>query len=231
MGFVSPPIPTGALIPPRAIRCPGNCNSSENRLNLYKGSQVKGTQKNWSLRGGKFPKTIVPHVKELLASIYSDDPAGFWYFHGPNGVGKSYILIAAVNEAIRQQRSAIYTSTTQLLTLLRDATIESNTAEIQLLDRMKSVTVLAIDELGRERSTEYAMEKLFQIFDSRYRSAHNFDAQNPAKLTILGGNLLVNELESYLQSRLQDRNSRVVTMQKLEDRRKRNTALATTQGK
>lgn len=173
----------------------------------------------------------MPHVKELLASIYSDDPAGFWYFHGPNGVGKSYILIAAVNEAIRQQRSAIYTSTTQLLTLLRDATIESNTAEIQLLDRMKSVTVLAIDELGRERSTEYAMEKLFQIFDSRYRSAHNFDAQNPAKLTILGGNLLVNELESYLQSRLQDRNSRVVTMQKLEDRRKRNTALATTQGK
>ena len=220
----------GSNIPPRAIRCPGGCNISENRLNLHKGSQVKGTQKNWSLRGSEFLPPTRPHIKELLAVLYSDDPAGFWYFHGPNGRGKSYILIATVNEAIRQNRSGIYTTTTQLLSLLRDATIESNNAEMNLLNRMKEVTVLSIDELGKERSTEYAMEKLFQIFDSRYRSAHHYDYANPAKLTILGGNFPPEELESYLQSRLRDRNSHIVSMEGLDDRRERNKKLAATQG-
>lgn len=191
-------------------------------MNLHKNSQVKGTQKNWSLRGSKFHKKISSAIKELTAIAYSDDPAGFWYFHGPNGAGKSYILIATVNEAIRQQRSAMYTTTTQLLTLLRDATIESNQAERKMIQRMKDVTVLAIDELGRERSTEYAMEKLFQIFDSRYRSANHFktdDSEARAKLTVLGGNYLPSELEPYLQSRLSDSNSRIVSMAKMADLR------------
>ena len=178
------------------------------------------------LRGGNFPKSIAPHVKDLLEIIYADDPAGFWYFYGSNGCGKTHILAAAVNEAIKQQHSAIYTTTTQLLFLLRDDILEGDFDRAGALKQLKTATVLAIDDLGRERSIPHAMEKLFQTLDSRYRSAHNLDAKNPAMLTIMGGNLPPNELDPYLQSRLLDQNSRVVTMQNIEDRRKRNATLA-----
>ena len=38
------------------------------------------------------------------------------------------------------------------------------------LDSLGDYDLLIIDDLGAERSTEYAMEQMFSIVDSRYRS-------------------------------------------------------------
>lgn len=209
----------------RAIPCPSHCNTSVNRLKLRQSSGVKGTQQQWLLTNGIYHPSLKTHIKDLVALLHAPQPAGFWYFHGPNGVGKSYILIAAVNQAIRTQRSALYMTSIQLLDLLRAAVTKQNAgpAEHRLLRQIASTTVLAIDELGRERKTDYALEKLFQILNQRYEDAYNFDAAHPAKLTFLAGNFKPSEMEPYLQSRLQGRNSRIINLSNLPDRRTKNT--------
>jgi DNA replication protein DnaC len=187
-------------------------------------SQIEGREANFRLSGVQFPTQILDDMKTLLSLLTSDEPAGFWYIHGPNGVGKTYILIAAINEAIAQGRSGIYLSTTQMLSLLRE-TFSAKTVgldEPQLLGQIKQATVLCIDELGRERDTDYSAEKLFEIFDHRYRAATQYDHNFPAKLTIFAGNYPLEELEPYLKSRLSDFQSKVIDLTGLPDRRENN---------
>jgi DNA replication protein DnaC len=197
-----------------SIPCPAQCNKSENLVRLRGISDIKKGQLNWRLTGSDMHKLIRPAMKELVEIINSDKPAAFWYIHGPNGIGKSYILIAAINEAMINQRSGLYTTTTKLLDALRNthSDVAAFGTEHDLLEKVRRSTILAIDEVGRERSTEYAEEKLFDIYNSRYLDAHVYGSNNEAKITLLAGNFPPKELEPYLQSRLQDKNSRVIDM-------------------
>lgn len=223
MKFILPKDNPAALLTNfRSVPCPNGCNTSENKMRLRNVSQISGTQANWRISGIKFPTPILQHMDDLVSLVYADEPAGFWYLHGPNGSGKTYALVAAVNEAINQQRSGVYIKSPDLINLLRQSISSDSVhrSEPQLLRQIKATTVLAIDEIGRERSTEYAKEKLFEIIDERYRAAHMYDSGYPAKLTILAGNYPTDQIEPYLASRLRDRNSRVVDFSKLPDRRK-----------
>lgn len=204
----------------RAIPC--ECNRSDNIMRLRKMSNIKGADQEWSLRSGSFKGFMKDIIKELIATVYSDEPAGFWYFHGPNGVGKSYVLKAAVNEANRQQRSGLYMRTEDLLKLLRESfSDDAEITEKDLLRRCNDTTVLSLDEFGREHSTSYSVSKLTTLLDDRYMAATNYGFGLRPKLTLFAGNLPLEELDDYLVSRLRDRGSRIVDMSTLPDRRGR----------
>ena len=47
----------------------------------------------------------------------------------------------------------------------------------QYIDSLNQYSLLIIDDLGIERSTEFALEQVFNVIDSRYRS----------KLPLIGG--------------------------------------------
>jgi len=220
-GFISPPFLNN--MPQRAIPCTARCNSAENRLNLRRLSRIEGERQQWSLRTGNFPQKLVSHIAKLIEIIYSLEPAGFWYIHGPNGCGKTYLITAAVNEALRQQRSGIYTTSLELLNALRQQ-ISGKTpdGESKYLEAFKRTTVVALDEYGRHRDSEYSAEILFNILDYRYQAAHNFHESFPAKLTLIASNLPPDKTEPWLQSRLKDNNSFILDMSKLPDRRPQN---------
>lgn len=196
------------------ILCPAQCNASDNMQRLRSISQIKQGQQNWRLKHSEFHDLTMDAMKDLIKIIHSDEPAAFWYIYGPNGVGKSYILISAINEGLSLQRSGLYTTTTQLLDALRNTHSDASVygTEQELLNKVKNCTILSIDELGRERTTEYASEKLFNIYDSRHQDAHVYGVNHNAKITLLAGNYEPDELEPYLQSRLQSRNGRIVDM-------------------
>jgi DNA replication protein DnaC len=93
-------------------------------------------------------------------------------------------------------------------------------AESRYIKLVKNTTVLSIDEYGRHRDTPYSTEVLFDILDARYQRANLYtNAAHDKKLTLLASNLPVEELEPWLQSRLHDRNSVIVDMSNLPDRR------------
>ena len=221
LGYISPSFINN--IPQRAIPCTARCNSAENRLNLRRLSRIEGERQNWSLRKAAFPSQLKATIAELVKIIYSVEPAGFWYIHGPNGCGKTYIITAAVNEALRQQRSGIYTTSLELLNALRQQIAKKvPEGENKYLESFKRTTVVALDEYGRHRDSEYSAEILFNILDHRYQAAHNYHETFPAKLTLIASNLPPSETEPWLQSRLKDKNSFILDMSKLPDRRPQN---------
>lgn len=100
-------------------------------------------------------------------------------FYGPPGTGKSYLAAAIANELMEMQKSIIMTSFVKIL----DKTAESES----LVDSLNQADLLIIDDLGAERETSYALERVYNVIDSRYR------ANKPMLLTT---NLGVEELKN-----------------------------------
>ena len=82
-------------------------------------------------------------------------------FYGDVGTGKSYTAAAMANELIRQKQPVIMTSFVKLLKESKDSA---------LTDQLNRAKLLIIDDFGAERSTDYSIERVYDIIDSRYRS-------------------------------------------------------------
>lgn len=86
-------------------------------------------------------------------------------FYGPVGTGKSFIATAIATELLEKEYPVVMTSFIQLLTAIRKFT----TDEDELINRLNMADLLIIDDLGAENTTDYALEKVYNIIDTRYR--------------------------------------------------------------
>lgn len=85
--------------------------------------------------------------------------------YGSPGTGKTFAAACIANYLISRGVYVIMTSFVKVLSML-DTDHES---EDWLLDKLSKARLLIIDDLGAERSTEYALEKVYNIIDTRYR--------------------------------------------------------------
>ena len=88
---------------------------------------------------------------------------------GPSGVGKTHlaVAIAAVRENLGDE--VFFATVADLLDYLR-ATFAPDSPIMydDLLERIKTADLLVMDDMGAERSTPFAEDKLFQIVNYRY---------------------------------------------------------------
>ena len=86
---------------------------------------------------------------------------------GDVGTGKSFAAGCIANTLLDQDIPVLMTNFPSILSRLAGTFGEDRTA---FLDSLGDYDLLNIDDLGVERNTEYAMEQMFSIVDSRYRS-------------------------------------------------------------
>ena len=100
---------------------------------------------------------------------WAKNPNGWLSLHGPYGVGKTHLAVAAVAERENRGDEVFFATVADLLDYLR-ATFapDSPIAHEDLLDRIRTADVLVLDDMGAERSTPFAEDKLFQIVGYRY---------------------------------------------------------------
>lgn len=117
---------------------------------------------------------------------------------GKPGTGKSTILQCAVNMAIEQNVSAVYTTVTDLLDYLRAAFAPGADLEFDTRwDTLVRAEVLALDELDEFNTTPWAMERFLRLIDERWRSMTDH-------LTICATNSSLNAMPAKISSRLRD---------------------------
>ena len=86
---------------------------------------------------------------------------------GDVGTGKSFAAGCIANALLDRDVPVLMTNFPSILSRLAGTFGEDRTA---FLDSLGDYDLLIIDDLGVERNTEYAMEQVFAIVDSRYRS-------------------------------------------------------------
>lgn len=88
-------------------------------------------------------------------------------FYGTVGTGKSYTAACIANYLLDHSTSVVMTSFVPILQQMQGFDQER---EEPFTNRLNSVRLLIIDDLGAERSTDYALEKVYGIIDNRYRT-------------------------------------------------------------
>ena len=111
-------------------------------------------------RGGVVDKALVALRR------FAESPARCVVLWGPPGTGKTHLVAAAANRMRERWVDVGFFTAPDLLDLLRSG---YDTGDYEaLLDALKNVAVLVLDDLGAERGTAWAEEKLFQVINHRY---------------------------------------------------------------
>lgn len=84
---------------------------------------------------------------------------------GDVGTGKTFFAACIANALVEQNVSVRMTN---FSSILNDLFSESD--KNKYLDRLNDHNLLIIDDLGIERGTEYALEQVYNIIDTRYKS-------------------------------------------------------------
>lgn len=87
------------------------------------------------------------------------------FLYGPVGTGKSYTAACIGNYLLNHAKPVIMTS---FVKILQD--IWESDREAEYITILNSASLLIIDDLGTERETDYALEKVYNIIDSRVRA-------------------------------------------------------------
>jgi DNA replication protein DnaC len=114
------------------------------------------------------PPEVVAHTRRFAASIGErlDAGRGLW-FMGPVGTGKTTLAMLVSKAALEAGRSVAIYSLPRLLNEIRD-THRAERSHVELLDRLTSVDLLHIDDVGAERTTDWVLEELYSIVNGRY---------------------------------------------------------------
>jgi DNA replication protein DnaC len=86
-------------------------------------------------------------------------------FYGQVGTGKSYTAACIANALMEQHIPVIMTS---FVKILQD--IQNKEEEAKYISILNGCSLLIIDDLGAERNTDYALEKVYNVIDSRVRA-------------------------------------------------------------
>ncbi len=85
---------------------------------------------------------------------------------GGVGTGKSFLAGCIANALMEQEVPVCMTNFAHVLNELNNSFSGRN----EVADRLCRYPLLIIDDFGMERGTEYALEQIYNIIDSRYRS-------------------------------------------------------------
>jgi DNA replication protein DnaC len=112
-------------------------------------------------------------LREVHAYVRSidqrlDEGRGIWFVGGV-GTGKTTLAMLISKAAMEADRTVAIYSLPRLLGLLRDTYDEDAQYSLnELIDRLCSVDLLHIDDVGAEQSSAWVLEQLYTIVNTRY---------------------------------------------------------------
>ena len=117
-------------------------------------------------------------------------------FVGPTGRGKTHRMLCVVHGLCERGFSARYVPWSLWLDEMRQAMGRENDMH-QLRQRIESPDIVALDDIGRERATDWAQSEIDQLLERR--------TQNGGRTVLIASNLTDEQIESHLGDRLWSR--------------------------
>ena len=103
---------------------------------------------------------------------------------GDVGTGKTFMAGCIANELIKNKVPVMMTSLVKIINNLQGFVIADKN---EYLDSLNRFNLLILDDLGAERQSDFALEQVFNVIDSRYKSG---------KPVIITTNLSLQELKN-----------------------------------
>ena len=204
MGFILPDVTPDHPQFGRAVEC--SCRSTDMEQSRFDrllrvselGSLTNCTFDSFLTEGVGLPAAKQIHLKLAYDSVraFGQNPQGWLVLKGGYGSGKTHLAAAIANNRIAQGQMVLFVNTPDLLDHLRAAySPSSDVAFDERFQQVRNAPLLILDDLGSQSNTEWAQEKLYQIFNHRY---------NAALPTVVTTNQELETIEGRIRSRLVD---------------------------
>ena len=106
-----------------------------------------------------------------VARTFADAPEGWLVLLGDTGVGKTHLAVAIVRERLEAGESVAFAFVPALLDHLRFTFTPDSTVNYdQLFEWIRQVPLLVLDDLGAQRTSPWAEEKLYQLIVHRHNA-------------------------------------------------------------
>ena len=119
----------------------------------------------------QMPEMVVRRVRGYCESLQAklDEGRGLW-LEGDTGTGKTTLAMLVSKQALEAGRSVAIYSLPRLLGRIR-RTFDGSPGEqsySELFERLTSVDLLHLDDLGAENRTDWVLEQLYALVNERY---------------------------------------------------------------
>jgi DNA replication protein DnaC len=137
-------------------------------------------------------RNYIQHLDENIAR-----GKGLW-FMGGTGTGKTTLGMLIASEALKAGKSVGIYFTPKLLTRIRQTYQEAENEDAygQFFERVTSVDLLYIDDLGSERRTDWVVEQLYAVINERYEN------QRPMLITSNAKGEIIDEGQQQLEDQI-----------------------------
>lgn len=109
-------------------------------------------------------------VERVIDGTINKLPQNSLYIYGSYGTGKTHLAAAIANAAIEGGIRVVYTRFGELCRDVKRAyDKKAREDEDDILRKYKNCKLLVLDDLGKEKMTDWNLALLFELIDSRYR--------------------------------------------------------------
>ena len=89
---------------------------------------------------------------------------------GKSGVGKTHLAAAIANKLIENDKIVLMGRLTTLLDMIKETFRDTTKSENELIELYSNVDMIIIDDLGTEKISSWALEKLYTIIQNRFEN-------------------------------------------------------------
>ena len=86
---------------------------------------------------------------------------------GNSGVGKTHLATSISNELIEKDKLVVMGRLTSLLDMIKETFRDNSKSENELIELFSNVNMVVIDDLGTEKISSWALDKLYTIIENR----------------------------------------------------------------
>lgn len=145
----------------------------KNMERLYTLSCMSSRLRNYSFENYKVcneNKTAYFKAKKYVADLLAGKKSNSLFITGNIGTGKTHLAASIANELIKNGQPVIFGTLINLLTEVKDSYSIDGEYESKIINKYSKIGLLIIDDLGKERPSEWTLEKLFTIINNRYEN-------------------------------------------------------------
>lgn len=133
-------------------------NYISKRLKDYNFKNLKVTDVN---------KKEVAIAKDYVKKCINNEQENGLIITGNSGVGKTHLAASISNELIEKDKLVLIGRLTSLLDMIKETFKDDSKSENELIELFSNVDMVVIDDLGTEKISSWALDKLYTIIENR----------------------------------------------------------------